>query len=314
MQSIRTGRSSFSNRRSSHKVCPGPRTSRWRRPWRKSIRGQGAVPAIIAIMDGVVRIGLSREEIEQVARSAASSDESLSGVGPHSDVMIRRRPFAKGNRRDVAIHLARGTDAATTVSATLWLARRSGLDPCILATGGVGGVHRGAAESFDVSTDLDELARSDGSMVICSGSKSILDLAATLEVLETLGVAVVGYRTGEFPAFTTRSSGLPLEHRVETAGEAAAILRAHRELGVPGALVLANPVPADSALDRDVMEAALTDAIERARRLGITGKAITPFLLEAIRQATGGQSLRANSALLVANARLAAEISVALRN
>jgi len=224
--------------------------------------------------------------------------------------MTQRRPFAKGSRRDVAIHLARGTNAATTVSSTLWLTRRSGLEPCILATGGVGGVHRGAADSFDVSTDLDELARSDGSMVVCSGSKSILDLAATLEVLETLGVAVVGYRTGEFPAFTTVSSGLPLEHRVETAGEAAAILQAHRELGVPGALVLANPVPADSALDRDLMEAALTDAIERARRLGIAGKAITPFLLGAIGQATGGQSVRANSALLVANARLAAEISV----
>ena len=148
-----------------------------------------------------------------------------------------------------------------------------------MATGGLGGVHRGAAESFDVSTDLDELARADGSLVVCSGSKSILDLPATLEALETLGVAVCGYRTGEFPAFTTASSGLPLEHRVETAVEAAAILRTHRELGVPGAVVLANPVPAEAALDRGLMETALAAAIDEARRLGIAGKDITPFLL-----------------------------------
>jgi pseudouridine-5'-phosphate glycosidase len=182
-----------------------------------------------------------------------------------------------------------------------------------MATGGLGGVHRGAAESFDVSTDLDELARSDGAMVVCSGAKSILDLPATLEVLESLGVAVVGHRTGEFPAFTTVSSGLPLEHRVESAAEAAGVLRAHLELGVPGALVLANPAPAAEAIGRDVMESALDRALEEARRLGIAGKAITPFLLDAIGRATGGLSLLANRALLVANARVAAEVAVALR-
>jgi pseudouridylate synthase len=277
-----------------------------------AVRDLDAVPATIAIMDGVVRIGLSEPELEQVARSAALPElPAESATRPEGT--IRPPRFAKANRRDLGIHLARGSHAATTVSATLWLARRFGLEPCVTATGGLGGVHRGATESFDVSTDLDELARSDGSMVVCSGSKSILDLPATLEALETRGVAVIGYRASEFPAFTTVSSGLPLEHRVESAGEAAAVLRTHRELGVPGALVVANPVPVEEALDRDVMETALTAALEEARRLGIVGKAITPFLLDAIRRATGGQSLRANRALLVANARLAAEVAVALQ-
>ena len=149
--------------------------------------------------------------------------------------------FVKASRRDLGWVVARGLDAATTVSATLWLASSAGIG--VMATGGLGGVHRGAAETFDVSNDLDELARADGALVVCSGVKSILDVPATLEVLETRGVAVVGYRTDEFPAFTTRSSGLPLEARVDTPGEAAAVVAAHRALGLPGAVVLAQPVP-----------------------------------------------------------------------
>jgi pseudouridine-5'-phosphate glycosidase len=278
-----------------------------------AVMERGGVPATIAIIDGVVRIGLSATDLERVAGSAAGlepgTDADQGAGGPD-----RPAPFAKANRRDLGVHLALGGNAATTVSATLWLARRFGVDPCIMSTGGLGGVHRGAAESFDVSTDLDELARSDGAMVVCSGAKSILDLPATLEALESLGVAVVGHRTGEFPAFTTVSSGLPLEHRVESAAEAAAVLRAHRQLGVPGALVLANPAPLSDAIERDVMDSALERALEEARRLGIAGKAITPFLLDEIRRATGGRSLRANQALLVANARLAAEVAVALRD
>jgi pseudouridine-5'-phosphate glycosidase len=277
-----------------------------------AVTERGGVPATIAIIDGVVRIGLSAADLEQVAVSAAGPEPGTD-ADPAAGGACRPAPFAKANRRDLGVHLARGGRAATTVSATLWLARRFGVGPCIMATGGLGGVHRGAAESFDVSTDLDELARSDGAMVVCSGAKSILDLPATLEALESLGVAVLGHRTGEFPAFTTVSSGLPLEHRVESAAEAAAILRAHRQLGVPGALVLANPAPVADAIERDVMESALERAIEAARRLGIAGKAITPFLLDEVRRATGGRSLRANQALLVANARLAAEVAVALR-
>jgi pseudouridine-5'-phosphate glycosidase len=278
-----------------------------------AVRERGGVPATIAIIDGVIRIGLSTADIEQVAVSAAGLEPGAD-ADPGAGGDDRRTPFAKANRRDLGLHLSRGGCAATTVSATLWLARRFGVDPCIMATGGLGGVHRGAGESFDVSTDLDELARSDGAMVVCSGAKSILDLPATLEALESRGIAVVGHRTGEFAAFTTVSSGLRLEHRVESAAEAAAVLRAHRQLGVPGALVLANPAPVADAIDRDVMESALERALKEARRLGIAGKAITPFLLDEIRRATGGRSLRANQALLVANARLASEVAVALRD
>ena len=194
----------------------------------------------------------------------------------------------------------------------LWLAQRLGVKPCVMATGGLGGVHRAAAETCDVSTDLDELARADGSVVVCSGFKSILDLAATLEALESRGVAIVGYRTNELPAFITASSGLTLEHRVETPEAAAAVIRAHRNLGLPGAVVLANAVPAAEAVDRELVETVLELALGDALRRKIAGKAITPFLLGVIREATEGQSLRANRALLVSNARLAAQVAVAL--
>ena len=157
-----------------------------------------------------------------------------------------------------------------------------------MATGGLGGVHRAATETFDISTDLDELARADGSVVVCSGFKSILDLAATLEVLESQGVAIVGYRTNELPAFITASSGLTLEHRVETTEAAAAVIPAHRNLGLPGAVVLANPVPAAEAVNREFVETVLESALGDARRRKIAGKAITPFLLDSIRHATAG--------------------------
>ena len=182
-----------------------------------------------------------------------------------------------------------------------------------MATGGLGGVHRDAATTFDVSADLDALGRADGALVVCSGVKSILDVPATLEVLETRGVAIVGYRTDEFPAFLTRSSGLPLEVRAESPGDVAALARAHRSLGLPGAIVLAQPVPEPDALDRDTMEAALKAALDEAHAQQIMGKAITPFLLDQVRQATEGRSLRANRALIMANARLAGEVAAALR-
>ena len=233
----------------------------------EAVRRAGATPATIAVLRGVIRVGLSGEELERVARSGT---------------------FLKASRRDLAAAVARGLDAATTVSATLWIARRRGIG--VMATGGLGGVHRDAATTFDVSTDLDELARADGVVVTCSGVKSILDVPATLEVLETRGVAVVGYRTDEFPAFLTRSSGLPLDVRVESPGEVAALTRAHRSLGLPGAIVLAQPVPEPEALDRDAMEAALA-ALAEAHAQQVTGKAITPFLLDRIRgRPPGGAS------------------------
>jgi len=276
-----------------------------------AVRRSGAVPAMIAVLDGVVRIGLGAAEIERVARSAAPSASSASiGAADHGDAPPR--PFSKANRRDLSAVLAQQRCAATTVSATLWLAQRLGVKPCVMASGGLGGVHRGAAETFDVSTDLDELARADGSVVVCSGFKSILDLDATLEALETRGVAIVGYRTAELPAFITPSSGLALEHRVETPEAASALVRTHRDLGLPGAVVLVNPAPAEEAVDRELVETVLESALGEARHRKIAGKAVTPFLLGAIRQATEGQSLRANQALLVSNARLAAEDAVAL--
>lgn len=254
-----------------------------------AVRRAGAVPATIAVLGGNVRIGLSEAEIEHVARSGR---------------------FLKASRRDLGVVVARGLDAATTVSATLRIARMHGLS--VMGTGGLGGVHREAATTFDVSTDLDELARADGALVVCSGVKSILDIPATLEVLETHGVPVVGYRTDEFPAFTTFSSGLRLDVRADTPAEAAALVRVHREMGLPGAIVLAQPVPEAEALDRGEMESALSNALAEARSRGIAGKAVTPFLLDRLRQATEGRSLLANRALIVANVALAGEVAVAL--
>jgi pseudouridylate synthase len=276
-----------------------------------AVRAGGAVAATVAVFEGVARIGLGAAELEQLARSAArqAADDPV-------DERAHQRPrhcrFDKANRRDLGAAIAQRRSASTTVSATLWLAQRSGLKPCIMATGGLGGVHRDAAQSFDVSTDLDELARADGSMLVCSGFKSILDLTATLEALETRGVAIAGYRTAELPGFLSVTSGLPLEHTVETPAEAADLLRAHRLLGLPGALVLANPVPDADALSRESLDSALDTAFREARRRNLTGKAITPFLLDVIRQQTRGQSLRANKALLVTNAALAAQIAVEL--
>ena len=217
-----------------------------------AVREAGAVPATVAVVGGRVRVGLLDDELERVARS------------DH---------FLKASRRDLSAAVARGLDAATTVSATLWIARKAGIG--VLATGGLGGVHRGASTTFDISTDLDELARADGMAVICSGVKSILDVPATLDALETRGVAVVGYRTDTFPAFTTASSGLPLDIRVESPSEAAQLVRVHRDLGLPGAVVLARPVDDRDALDRDVMETALAEGLNLARTRGIAGKAVT---------------------------------------
>jgi pseudouridine-5'-phosphate glycosidase len=281
---------------------PWPENLQTARAVEAAVRSLGAEPATVAVLEGVVRIGLSDTQLVEVARGAAT--------GPDSAPI--RRTWAKANRRDLAPIVAAGRDAATTVSASLWIACRFDLEPRVLATGGLGGVHRDAATHFDISTDLDELARGDGTLVVCSGLKSILDLPATLEALETRGVPVVGYRTNELPGFLARSCGLPLEHRVDSPGEAAELVRAHRALGLPGAIVLTQPVPEADALDPNRLQAALDLALDEARRRDITGKTLTPFLLEEIRRATAGRSLRANSALLAANARLASAIAVEL--
>jgi pseudouridine-5'-phosphate glycosidase len=299
---------------------PWPENLETARAAEAAVRAAGAVPATIAVLDGTIRIGLTDRELASVARNVATVPVPA-GTPAAADVGSEpteerggaaQRRLEKANRRDLAAILARGDSAATTVSATLWIARRFGLRPGVMATGGLGGVHRQAATSFDVSTDVDELARADGALVVCSGLKSILDLPATLETLETRGVLVVGYRTDERPGFLACSSGLPLEHRVDSPDEAAALVRVHRDLGLPGAIVLAQPVPEAEALDRDLMQTALEAALKEAALEHISGKSLTPFLLDSIRQATLGRGLRANCALLIANARLAAEIAVAL--
>ncbi len=249
---------------------PWPENLQVARSAEAAVRASGAWPATIAVLNGLIHIGLSESELERLARAGT---------------------FAKAGRRDLSAVVAAGRDAATTVSATLWIAHRAGIP--VMATGGLGGVHRGASRTFDVSNDLDELARADGALIVCSGAKSILDLPATLENLETRGVPVVGYRTDTLPAFTVIDSGLPLSSRADSPAEAAAVVAAHRALGLPGAVVLAQAVPEAEALDPTAMETALTAALADAEARGIAGKAITPFLLDAIRQATDGRSLRA---------------------
>ena len=256
-----------------------------------AVRRAGAVPATVGVIDGEIRVGLSEHDLR---RLAVPGDN----------------PFAKAGRRDLGVVAANDMDAATTVSATLFIARSAGIRA--MATGGLGGVHRRAAESFDISTDLDELARADGMLVVCAGVKSILDVPATLEAMETRGIAVVGYQTRTFPAFTTPDSGLAIEWRADTPREAAAIVAAHRALFLPGAIVLAQPVDETIGVPREEMDAAITAALAEAESRGITGKAITPFLLNFVREATGGRSLAANIALVLANAKLAAEVAEAL--
>jgi pseudouridine-5'-phosphate glycosidase len=255
-----------------------------------AVRQAGAVPATIAVLNGVIRIGLGEAEIERIGKNPGA--------------------IPKASRRDLGAAIALREDAATTVSATLWVARQAGI--LVMATGGIGGVHRDAAQTFDISSDLDELAAAHGTLVVCSGVKSILDIGATLEALETRGVAVVGFATGELPAFTTRSSGQVLDRRVETPKEAAAIVRAHRTLGLPGSVVLAQAVDEKEALDPHMMETALAAALDQARARGITGKDVTPFLLASLHSATGGLSLRANRALVITNAGLAGAVAAAL--
>jgi len=248
------------------------------------VRERGAEPATIAIVDGEPRIGLSPEELERLARDG--------------------RSFAKAGATDLAVHLARKTCAATTVSGTAVLASRAGIR--VFATGGIGGVHRG--DGSDVSCDLSTLARTPIE-VISAGAKAILDLPRTLEMLETLGVLVIGYRTRVFPAFYARSSGLKLEHSVDDLGELAAIARAHWTLG-GGGILIANPIPETDELAN--AEAAIERALADAAAAGISGKALTPYLLAKLAEVTGGASIRANRALARNNADVAAQLALAL--
>jgi pseudouridine-5'-phosphate glycosidase len=250
-----------------------------------TVRAGGAVPATIAVVDGRVRIGLPDDVLEQLAKGGAR--------------------FAKAGAAELAVHLARGTSAATTVSATALLAAKAGIR--VFATGGIGGVHRG--DAADVSHDLPVLARTPIA-VVSAGVKAILDLPRTLEVLETLGVLVIGYRTSELPAFYSPRSGLALPHRVEHASELAVIARCRWDDLGGGGILVCNPIPAAAALEDT--GAAIDAAIAEAAAAGVTGKRLTPFLLARLATATGGASIRANRALAVHNAEVAADLALAL--
>lgn len=267
---------------------PWPQNAETARAVEAEVRAHGAVPATIAVLGGRLKAGLTGEEIDTLARAGQS--------------------VAKASRRDLPVLVARGVHGATTVAATMIVAALAGIR--VFATGGIGGVHRGAETSFDISADLQELAHTPVA-VVCAGIKSILDLALTREYLETHGVPLIGYGTDTLPAFYCRDSGHGVDVRLDTPVDVAAVLRAQWALGYPGGLVIANPVPEDHAMPRERIDAAIAQALAEAAAQGIAGKASTPFLLARVAELTGGQSLAANIALVLNNARLAAQVAVA---
>lgn len=267
---------------------PYPQNREVARALEEIVQTHGAQPATIGVVQGRPTIGLDEPTIERFASGG--------------DVL-------KLSRRDLALAIATGRDGATTVAGTMALAHAAGIE--VFATGGIGGVHRGARETWDVSADLIELSRTPV-LVVCAGAKSILDLPATLEVLETYGVPVVGYGADEFPAFYSHTSGLRLTARADTPQEVAAIWRSHKTIGGGSGLLLVVPPPPASALPPDEVETAVARALADADRAGITGAQVTPFLLAAIKEQTGGLSLHANIALLKHNAGVAAQVAVAL--
>lgn len=265
---------------------PYPRNAETALAVEAAVRAAGAVPATIAIIGGRLKAGLSADQI------------GLLGERGHA--------VAKVSRRDVARIVAMGQDGATTVAATMIVAAIAGIR--VFATGGIGGVHRGAESSMDVSADLDELGRTDVA-VVCAGAKSILDIPKTLEYLETKGVPVIVYRGDEFPAFYTSRSGLRAELRMDSAADIAAMLKAKWGLGLSGGAVIANPIPVEYEMPPAVINAAIDQALADASAAGVRGKDVTPFLLARVKDLTGGDSLEANIALVMNNARLAAELA-----
>lgn len=252
------------------------------------IKELGATPATIAIIKGRLKVGLTRDEIEYLGKS--------------KDVI-------KTSRRDIPFLISRGLDGATTVASTMIIAALGGIK--VFATGGIGGVHRGAEETFDISADLQELANTNVA-VVCAGAKSILDLGLTLEYLETHGVPVVGFRTWELPAFYTRKSGFKVDYRVEDAKELALALKAKWDLELRGGIVVANPIPEEYQMDYNTINSAIGEALLEANERGIKGKDTTPFLLSKVKELTKGDSLEANIQLVYNNARVAAELAVEL--
>lgn len=255
------------------------------------VRENGGIPATVAIINGKLKVGLSAEEIEL--------------LGKEGEKVI------KVSRRDIPYIVANKLNGATTVASTMIIANMAGIK--IFATGGIGGVHRGAENTMDISADLQELSNTNVA-VICAGAKSILDLGLTLEYLETNGVPVLGYKTKELPAFYTRNSGFNLDYAIDSPKEFADLLHAKWELGLKGGVVIANPIPEEYSMDNGVISKVIEDAVKEAERLGIKGKESTPFLLDKIQKLTAGSSLKANIELVFNNTKLATEIAKELCN
>jgi pseudouridine-5'-phosphate glycosidase len=252
------------------------------------VRGYGVVPATIAVIGGKIKVGLTRGELEFMATS---------------------KDILKASRRDLAVIVAKGLNGATTVAATMMVAERAGIK--VFATGGIGGVHRGAEKTFDISADLQELARTPV-VVVCSGAKAILDLPLTKEYLETMGVPVIGFGSEELPAFYCRESGLKVDYVVYNEKEAAGIIRAMQDLKLGGGIIIANPIPEKFSLSMEYMNAVIEEAVRAAEKKMIKGKKLTPYLLNKIKELTGGKSLKANIELVKDNARVGAKIAQAL--
>ena len=253
------------------------------------IRENGAVPATIAVIGGRLKAGLTPEEIDHLGKAGSA--------------------VAKASRRDLPVLVAQGKDGATTVTTTMIIAHMAGIK--VFATGGIGGVHRGAETTMDISADLEELARTPV-MVVCAGAKSILDLGLTLEYLETHGVPVIGYGAEELPAFYTRKSGFRVDYRIDTPEDLAKTFFVKQDMGLGGGMLVANPIPEEYSMDADVINKAIDEAVAEAKARGIHGKETTPFLLAKIKDLTGGDSLASNIQLVFNNARLAAKTAAAL--
>lgn len=252
------------------------------------IRANGAIPATIAILGGRLKAGLTPEEIEYLGKQG--------------------QKVTKASRRDLSVLVAQGADGATTVATTMMIAHMAGIK--LFATGGIGGVHRGAESTMDISADLEELGQTDV-MVVCAGAKAILDLKLTLEYLETKGVPVLGYQTQELPAFYTRTSGLKVDYQVDSPEMLAKILKTQHDLGLHGGILVTNPIPEQYSMDADAINAVIDQAIAEAQEKGIHGKETTPFLLAKVKEITGGDSLEANIQLVFNNAKLAAQTAAA---
>lgn len=269
---------------------PYPDNLKTARELESIVRQHGAVPATIAIIKGRIKIGLTPEELEYLATS---------------------KEVIKVSRRDIPSIIVRGLDGATTVASTMIFSQIAGIS--LFATGGIGGVHRGAERSFDISADLTELSQTNVA-VVCAGVKSILDIGLTLEKLETLGVPVLGYQTEDFPSFYTRKSGFKVDTRVDSPEMCADILKTKWDLDLNGGVIVANPVPAQYEADQSVIDTAIEIALVEAQKNNIRGKDVTPFMLAKVKELTGGESLEANIALVRNNAEVAAKIAVAYSN